>query len=79
MTRICRTSGSRRVSGGRIVPVPVELAEIPVDDPGPRLVLMAASGPLIDELPQVMIQAFRTAWCRGATALFRVTPAGVPV
>jgi hypothetical protein len=34
----------------------VELAVVPVDDPVPRLVLVAVAGPLVGQLPQVAVQ-----------------------
>src|SRR6266508_1340129 len=39
-----------------VVPELVELAEVPVDDPGPRLVPVAVLGPLGEELPHIVIQ-----------------------
>jgi len=39
-----------------VLPGLVELAEIPVDDPGCRLVRMAEDGPLVGEPPQVAVQ-----------------------
>src|SRR3974390_3738943 len=40
-----------------VVPELIELAEIPVDDPGLRLVRVAPCGPFVEQLPQVMVQA----------------------
>src|SRR5262249_12192336 len=39
-----------------VVPELVELAEVPGDDPAPRLVPVAPSGPLVEQPPQVAVQ-----------------------
>ena len=54
----------------------VELAEVPVHNPAPRLVLVAMLGPLVGELPQVVVQPVKDVAGHHRPVIGRPSPDG---